>query len=528
MQEAVVQALSAPHSNEDTTGHQSPSKQKTRCLQSQEKQGTQSSQNPPSSRRTRSQAAPDWTMQEELILISEIAAIDEDWIKELSSYQRWKMVSDSCMAMSVTRSSSQCKSKWDTLLGNYRKIRNWESKSSDGSYWFLAEEKRKDFGLPASFPKEIFDAMYAVIEVRKHRSDSNNSDSDHIVGIPEFETSCADADSVGVVIITSRSLEMEEVTKTSKILEVEGLVRTSKSHKVEDLITTSKSLEREEVTRASKSPEVENLVITSNSPKVEYLITTSKSPKGPKVEDLITTSKIPKVKNLITTSKCPKVEDLITASKGPQKASAMAELITTTKSLEVEDLVTTSKSLEAEELITTSKGIEADLLITTSKSLEAEELITTSKNPTKTGALTALPLFVSEEEELITSSKSPKVEESIAISRTPVKLTVMAEEKVIHTKKSSEKARVMVDKLKGNAEHVCEVLRGGLQDGTSNCHLPLPNSLKLSATQTQFARRQADELIKALAGLTNNLDELCELVSRGSGCTGIKHVNSMA
>lgn len=505
MQEAVVQALPAPRNNEDTTGHQSPSKQKTRCLQSQEKQVTQSSQTPPSSRRTRSQAAPDWTVQEVLILLSEIAAIDEEWLRELSSYQRWKMVSDSCMTMNVARSSSQCKSKWDTLLGDYRKIRDWESKSRDGSYWFLEEERRTDFGLPASFQKEIFDAIDAVIQVREHQSDSNNSDPDHIVATSELETSCADADSVGVLITTSRSLEMEEVTRTSKVLEVEGLVRTSMSLNVENLITASKSLESEQVTRKSKSPELEDLVITSKSPKLEDLITT---PKSPKVEDLITTSKFPEVEDLITVSKCP------------QKASAMAELITTTKSLEVEDLATISKSLEAEKLITTSKCLEAVVLITDSDCPEAEELITTPNKPTKTCALT--------DEELITSSKSSKVEELITTSKLPVKLTVLAEENVMHTSKSSEKARVMVDELQGNAKHVCKVLRGELQDVTSRCPFPLPKSPKLSATQTKFARRQADELIKALAGLTNNLDELCELISREGGCTGIKHVNSMA
>lgn len=55
------------------------------------------------SRCTRSQAAPQWTLGETLVLVKEIALLDEDWLKALSSYQRWKMISDSCNAQNVTR-----------------------------------------------------------------------------------------------------------------------------------------------------------------------------------------------------------------------------------------------------------------------------------------------------------------------------------------------------------------------------------------------------------------------------------------
>lgn len=196
MQEAqpVVQALAAAHCNEDTTSHQSPSKRKIR-VQSQPKHGNSSSQTPRSSRYTRSQAAPDWTVQEVLVLLSEIVAIDEAWLKELSSYQRWKMISDSCIAMNVVRSSNQCKRKWEMLLDAYNKIMKWEPQSSEDSYWLLPEDRRKDYGLPVSFQKEVFDAMDAVIQVQQQQSDSNNSDPELIISAHKFETSKMNADS---------------------------------------------------------------------------------------------------------------------------------------------------------------------------------------------------------------------------------------------------------------------------------------------------------------------------------------------
>lgn len=417
MQEAIVQALP---------------------VQSKSKKGKTSSLTPPSSHRTRSQAAPDWTTHEVLVLLNEISTIDEDWLEELSSYQRWKLVSDSCMAMNVVRSSNQCKRKWEMLLGDYRKIRLWESRSTDNSYWFILEDRRKDFGLPASFSKEVFDAMDAVIQVQEHQSDSNTSDSD-------FETSYMGADSE--LITPSKRLQMEENTTISKSPDMEEPMTTTKSQELEGLIATSRSPEVDE----SKSPEMACAMAGEN---------------------LITTAKRPEAKELITTSKSPDVEESNTISKRPEKGYAVAELITNSNGPEAVEPIP-SKSRKAGDLFTTNYP-------------EVEVLFTASKISQKDSALAAFPT-VSTEVELITTSKS------------------------------SEKVHAMAEKLQGCAEHVCAMLRGELQDGASHCPSALHNSPKPSAAQMELARRQADELIKALAGLTNSLDELCELAGNGGG-----------
>lgn len=523
----IGQALAATHCNEDTTSRQSPSKRKAR-IQSQSKQGNGSSQTTPSSRYTRSQAAPDWTVQEVLVLLSEIVSIDEVWLKELSSYQRWKMISDSCIAMNVVRSSNQCKRKWEILLDDYKKIINWEPQSREDSYWFLPEERRTDYGLPVSFQKEVFDAMDAVIQIHLQQSDSSNSDPERLINGSEFERSKMNAGSVHEVeTITSKCPE------NALVLAVNELITTSKSTEVEKLI-----LENQE--KALVLASGNELITTSKSHEAGELITISKNfTERAEAEELSTSTKNleerPDAEELITSSKKPDVEVPVTTSNSSEQKLEVQELNTTLKSLEErpeeEELITTSKKPEVEVLVTTSKSSEQKLevqeLNTTSKSLEerpeVEELITTSKSPEK-----ALVMAVSGEEELINTSKSSVVDELIT-TKSREKASVipaLQNEESTTNSKSSEKTRLITGKLQENAEHVCAILRGDLQDGRAQCPLPA-DSLKPSVAETELARHQADQLIKALAELTKSLDELSDQINR-SGCVGIVPLDSMA
>ncbi|WOK94991.1 hypothetical protein Cni_G03696 [Canna indica] len=137
-----------------------------------------------SSRFTRSKVAPDWTTYESLVLVSEIAAMDEDWLKALSSYQKWKMISDNCVALDVIRTSNQCKRRWDSLYAGYRKIRDWESRHGEGSYWSLSCEKKKQLGLPTMFDQEVYSSMDAVIKPQEDRgapAEAPDLDSENLI-----------------------------------------------------------------------------------------------------------------------------------------------------------------------------------------------------------------------------------------------------------------------------------------------------------------------------------------------------------
>ncbi|GLT67516.1 hypothetical protein SLA2020_398170 [Shorea laevis] len=128
-------------------------------------------------RRTRSQAAPDWPLEHALILVNEIAAVEMDCSNAFSSFQKWKMVVENCNALGVPRSLDQCRRKWDSLLGQYNKIRQWESKSRSNSYWSLRVERRKVCGLPEDFDKELFKAIDTVARTKDGESGTDR-DSD--------------------------------------------------------------------------------------------------------------------------------------------------------------------------------------------------------------------------------------------------------------------------------------------------------------------------------------------------------------
>ncbi|KAK1438231.1 hypothetical protein QVD17_04037 [Tagetes erecta] len=73
-----------------------------------------------SSLHTRSKAAPDWTVEESLILVNEVNAVEADCGETLSSFQKWKIIVQNCNALDVNRNLNQCRRKWETLLSHYK------------------------------------------------------------------------------------------------------------------------------------------------------------------------------------------------------------------------------------------------------------------------------------------------------------------------------------------------------------------------------------------------------------------------
>ncbi|KAL7610631.1 trihelix transcription factor ASR3 [Lactuca sativa] len=73
--------------------------------------------------RTRSKVAPDWTVEESLILVNEVSAVEADCGDTLASFQKWKIIVENCNALGVNRNLNQCRRKWDSLLSDYKKIK---------------------------------------------------------------------------------------------------------------------------------------------------------------------------------------------------------------------------------------------------------------------------------------------------------------------------------------------------------------------------------------------------------------------
>ncbi|XXG64376.1 hypothetical protein AAC387_Pa05g2347 [Persea americana] len=166
-------------------GESTPKVEKTSQTPVAKKNGRHSVRKPKTSlptRFTRSQVVPDWTIEEMLVLVNEVATINEGSLKSLSTYQRWKMISDNCMALGVFRSSNLCRRKWETMLAEYKKIKEWESQSGAGSYWCLESERKKEYGLPAFFDRELFGSIYGFLKAQETQPDSDmDSESEGLI-----------------------------------------------------------------------------------------------------------------------------------------------------------------------------------------------------------------------------------------------------------------------------------------------------------------------------------------------------------
>ncbi|GMP62787.1 hypothetical protein CsSME_00024751 [Camellia sinensis var. sinensis] len=127
------------------------------------------------SRLTRSQVAPDWSSQESLTLITEIAAVERDCRNTLSSFQKWKIIVENCNSLEVFCTLNQCRRKWDSLLSDYKKIKLWESSESQvESYWSIDYERRREFGFPEDFDFKVFKAIDDHLKV----GDGSDTDPD--------------------------------------------------------------------------------------------------------------------------------------------------------------------------------------------------------------------------------------------------------------------------------------------------------------------------------------------------------------
>ncbi|KAK6918905.1 Myb/SANT-like DNA-binding domain 4 [Dillenia turbinata] len=124
-----------------------------------------------------------WTVQETMVLIEAKKMDDERRTKRSSGGDptnsegrnrptelRWKWVEDYCWKNGCLRSQNQCNDKWDNLMRDYKKLRDYERRlvaSSEGnalSYWKLEKNERKEKNLPSNMVPQIYEALVEVVE----------------------------------------------------------------------------------------------------------------------------------------------------------------------------------------------------------------------------------------------------------------------------------------------------------------------------------------------------------------------------
>ncbi|KAI3757460.1 hypothetical protein L6452_04997 [Arctium lappa] len=96
--------------------------------------------------RTRSKVAPDWTVEESLILVNEVSVVEVDCRDTLASFQKWKIIVENCNTLGVNCNLNQCRRKWDSLLSDYKKIKQSRSKKASFNFdlfkvieWYVRE-----------------------------------------------------------------------------------------------------------------------------------------------------------------------------------------------------------------------------------------------------------------------------------------------------------------------------------------------------------------------------------------------------
>ncbi|XP_049415733.1 trihelix transcription factor ASR3 [Solanum stenotomum] len=124
--------------------------------------------------RTRSQAAPVWTLHESVTLVNEMKATQIECGNTLASFQKWQSTVHNCNSLGVNRSLNQCKRRWESMLEQYNKVKPWES-----AYWdSFDEERKRELDLPEQFDFELFNAIARYLSLEGEDGGGAETDPD--------------------------------------------------------------------------------------------------------------------------------------------------------------------------------------------------------------------------------------------------------------------------------------------------------------------------------------------------------------
>ncbi|KAF3773068.1 Trihelix transcription factor [Nymphaea thermarum] len=117
-----------------------------------------------------------WTLDETLALIEAKKLDDERRLRgggqgerRQPTELRWKCVENYCWKKGCFRSQNQCNDKWDNLLRDYKKVREYEMRLVQGqgqgqaSYWVMDRHERRERNLPSNLLLQIYEAVVDVV-----------------------------------------------------------------------------------------------------------------------------------------------------------------------------------------------------------------------------------------------------------------------------------------------------------------------------------------------------------------------------
>ncbi|KAI3673647.1 hypothetical protein L6452_39771 [Arctium lappa] len=120
--------------------------------------------------KSKSPRHPRWTRQETLTLIEgkKVAENRGRRGRRTSSVfgsdqlePKWDSVASYCKQHAVNRGPVQCRKRWSNMVGDFKKIKSWESQveQESDSYWVMRNDARKENKLPGFFDREVFDVL---------------------------------------------------------------------------------------------------------------------------------------------------------------------------------------------------------------------------------------------------------------------------------------------------------------------------------------------------------------------------------
>ncbi|KAL6561874.1 hypothetical protein OROGR_002881 [Orobanche gracilis] len=141
-----------------------------------------------------------WNLQETMVLIEAKKMDDERRMRRLAEINergkpaelRWKWVEDYCWKNGCLRSQNQCNDKWDNLMRDFKKVRDYQKKRMAGdddgddksSYWRIDKNERKDNNLPANMLPQIYEALVEVVERKGQMSSGGAAGCSSAVSLP--------------------------------------------------------------------------------------------------------------------------------------------------------------------------------------------------------------------------------------------------------------------------------------------------------------------------------------------------------
>lgn len=119
---------------------------------------------------SRAPRLPRWTRQEILVLIQG-KKVAENRVRRgraagmaLGTGQiepKWAAVSSYCKRHGVNRGPVQCRKRWSNLAGDFKKIKEWDSKIGEEgeSFWVMRNDLRREKKLPGFFDRDVYDIL---------------------------------------------------------------------------------------------------------------------------------------------------------------------------------------------------------------------------------------------------------------------------------------------------------------------------------------------------------------------------------